>query len=117
MAVSPEASAVADCRHRVRGQLERWGLDSLAFTTEMVVSELVTNVIRHATGTATVRLIRDQSLTLEVSDGATTVPHLRHARIQDEDGRGLLIVAALTDRWGTRYTEDGKTVWTEEPLP
>lgn len=83
----------------------------------MVVSELVTNVIRHATGTATVRLIRDQSLTLEVSDGATTVPHLRHARIQDEDGRGLLIVAALTDRWGTRYTEDGKTVWTEEPLP
>ncbi|MEV6533155.1 SpoIIE family protein phosphatase [Streptomyces sp. NPDC051639] len=113
----PEASAVADCRHRVRGQLERWGLDSLAFTTEMVVSELVTNVIRHATGTATVRLIRDQSLTLEVSDGATTVPHLRHARIQDEDGRGLLIVAALTDRWGTRYTEDGKTVWTEEPLP
>ncbi|MFJ5272929.1 SpoIIE family protein phosphatase [Streptomyces sp. NPDC088358] len=113
----PEASSVADCRHRVRGQLERWGLDSHAFTAEMVVSELVTNVIRHATGTATVRLIRDQSLTLEVSDGATTAPHLRHARIQDEDGRGLLIVAALTDRWGTRYTEDGKTVWTEEPLP
>lgn len=113
----PEASAVADCRRRVRGQLERWGLDSHAFTAEMVVSELVTNVIRHATGTATVRLIRDQALTLEVSDEATTAPHLRHARIQDEDGRGLLIVAALTDRWGTRYTEEGKTVWTEEPLP
>ncbi|MFD8418721.1 SpoIIE family protein phosphatase [Streptomyces sp. NPDC059466] len=113
----PEASAVADCRHRVRGQLERWGLDSHAFTAEMVASELVTNVIRHATGSPTVRLIRDRSLTLEVSDEATTAPHLRHARIQDEEGRGLLIVAALTDRWGTRYTEDGKTVWTEEPLP
>lgn len=113
----PEPSAVADCRHKVRGQLERWGLDSHAFTAETVASELVTNVIRHAGGAATVRLIRDQSLTLEVSDEASTAPHLRHARIQDEDGRGLLIVAALTDRWGTRYTEEGKTVWTEEPLP
>lgn len=112
-----EASAVAECRHRVRGQLERWGLDSHALTAEMVVSELVTNVIRHTNGTATVRLIRDRSLTVEVSDEAPTAPHLRHARVQDEDGRGLLIVAALSDRWGTRYTEDGKTVWTEESLP
>lgn len=72
------------------------GASGQAFTTELVVSELVTNVIRHASGPITLRLLRDRSLTVEVSDEATTAPHLRHARIQDENGRGLFIIAALT---------------------
>lgn len=82
----------------------------------MIVSELVTNVIRHASGNPTVRLIRDRSLTIEVSDEAATSPHLRHARAQDENGRGLLIIAALARRWGTRYTPNGKIIWVEEAL-
>jgi anti-sigma regulatory factor (Ser/Thr protein kinase) len=82
----------------------------------LVVSELVTNVIRHTSGIPTVRLMRDRTLTVEVSDEATTSPHLRHARAQDEDGRGLLIVASLAQRWGTRYTSNGKIIWVEESL-
>ncbi|WP_164250197.1 ATP-binding protein [Streptomyces sp. S4.7] len=80
------------------------------------MSELVANAIRHASGNPTVRLIRDRYLTVEVSDNATTAPHLRHARAQDEDGRGLLIIASLARRWGTWYTPDGKTIWVENSL-
>ncbi|MFI8005038.1 SpoIIE family protein phosphatase [Streptomyces sp. NPDC086010] len=113
---SRDPAAVGDLRERVGHQLEAWGLESHAFTAEMVVSELVTNVIRHASGNPTVRLVRDRSLTIEVSDEASTAPHLRHARVQDEDGRGLMIVAALARRWGTRYTAHGKVIWVEESL-
>ncbi|KJY45101.1 hypothetical protein VR46_16695, partial [Streptomyces sp. NRRL S-444] len=97
--------------------LTRWGLGELAFTAELVVSELVTNAYRYGGGTpVTLRLIRDRSLICEVSDSSSTAPHLRRARTTDEGGRGLFLVAQLTERWGTRYTRDGKTVWTEFPL-
>ncbi|MFF2190659.1 SpoIIE family protein phosphatase [Streptomyces sp. NPDC058155] len=111
-----DPALVGVSRDRCAHQLEEWGLEGHVFTTEMVVSELVTNVIRHASGNPTVRLIRDRCLTIEVSDTATTAPHLRHARAQDEDGRGLLIVAALARRWGTRYTLNGKIIWVELSL-
>ncbi|QUW84532.1 ATP-binding protein [Streptomyces mirabilis] len=98
-------------------QLTSWGLSELAFTTELIVSELVTNAIRYAPGTIQVRLIRDRALICEVTDGSSAAPHLRHPRTTDEGGRGLLLVAQLTDRWGTRHTRRGKTIWTEQPLP
>ena len=111
-----DRAAVAECRTRAREQLEVWGLDDLAFATEVVVSELVTNVLTHARGNPQVRMIRDDRLTVEVSDESSTSPHLRHARAQDEDGRGLLIAATLASRWGTRYGEEGKTIWVEQDL-
>ncbi|MGW0583818.1 ATP-binding protein, partial [Streptomyces sp. NPDC002920] len=82
--------------------------------TELVVSELFTNAIRYATGPIRLRLIKDRTLTCEVSDGSSTSPHLRRARLSDEGGRGLLLVAQLTERWGTRYTGTGKTIWAEQ---
>ncbi|MFF4755439.1 SpoIIE family protein phosphatase [Streptomyces sp. NPDC001270] len=109
-------AAVADCRARAREQLESWGLDDLVFATEVVVSELVTNVLTHARGNPRIRMIRDDRLTVEVSDDSSTSPHLRHARAQDESGRGLLIAAALARRWGTRHGDEGKTIWTEQDL-
>ncbi|KOU61443.1 SpoIIE family protein phosphatase [Streptomyces virginiae] len=112
-----EPAAAARARHLTEATLTGWGLEDLAFTTELVVSELVTNAYRYGGGTpVTLRLIRDRSLICEVSDGSSTAPHLRRARTTDEGGRGLFLVAQLTERWGTRYTRDGKTVWTESPL-
>jgi PAS domain S-box-containing protein len=111
-----DSAAVADCRARAREQLEAWHLDDHVFATELVVSELVTNVLNHAGGNPRVRLIRGEHLTVEVSDDSTTSPHLRHARAQDESGRGLLIAATLASRWGTRYGEQGKTIWVEQDL-
>ncbi|SCK10868.1 SpoIIE family protein phosphatase [Streptomyces sp. WMMB 322] len=112
-----EPSAVSHARAVVMEQLDQWGLDELAFTTELVVSELVTNAIRHAIGPVYLRLIRDRSLHCEVSDKGHTSPNLRHSATDDEGGRGLFIVAQMVQRWGTRYTTSGKTIWTEQALP
>jgi PAS domain-containing protein/anti-sigma regulatory factor (Ser/Thr protein kinase) len=112
-----EGRIVADARARVAERLAGWGLDELVFTTELIVSELLTNAIRYAGGPVSVRLIRDQRLVCEVSDPSETQPHLRRARLTDEGGRGLFLIAQLTHRWGSRYTAAGKTIWTEQLLP
>ncbi|MBI0293161.1 SpoIIE family protein phosphatase [Streptomyces sp. PRKS01-29] len=113
----PDPSAVAPVRRKVSAQLAAWGLDDAIFTTELVVSELVTNAVRHARTPLRLRVIHDRNLICEVSDGSITAPHLRRARTFDEGGRGLLMVAQLAQRWGTRYTRDGKTIWAEQLLP
>ncbi|WP_405889911.1 SpoIIE family protein phosphatase [Streptomyces sp. NBC_00133] len=115
--VPSDPSAVGQVRAAVTATLAEWGLDEEAFTTELILSELVTNAIRYATGPIRVRLIRDRSLICEVSDHSSTSPHLRQAAITDEGGRGLFLVAQFAERWGTRYTSDGKVIWTEQPLP
>lgn len=112
-----EPSAVGTARSLVTGQLAEWGLEGLAFSTELVVSELVTNAVRHAAGPLYLRLIRDRALHCEVWDGGHTSPNLRRSAYDDEGGRGLFIVAQMVQRWGTRYTAHGKTLWTEQPLP
>ncbi|MEE4543937.1 SpoIIE family protein phosphatase [Streptomyces sp. V4-01] len=112
-----DPAAVADVRAAVAGQLRTWGLhEEVAFTTELVVSELITNAIRHASGPIRVRLLLDRSLVVEVSDTSSTAPHLRYAASTDEGGRGLFLVAQFAERWGTRYTATGKIIWAEVPL-
>ncbi|MFJ9824878.1 SpoIIE family protein phosphatase [Streptomyces sp. NPDC101160] len=112
-----DPALVARARSMAAEQLGRWGLDDLVFTTELVVSELVTNAIRHASGPIGLRLIRDRSLICEVSDGQHTSPHARYAGSEEEGGRGLFMVAQLTEHWGTRYMPTGKTIWAEQALP
>ncbi|GAA2461146.1 SpoIIE family protein phosphatase [Streptomyces glaucus] len=115
--VPPDPARVAATRQCAIEQLLAWGLDETAFVTELVVSELVTNAIRYGEPPIRLRLIRDRSLICEVSDGSSTSPHLRRAHAYDEGGRGLLLVAQLTQRWGSRQTGGGKTIWAEQPLP
>jgi PAS domain S-box-containing protein len=109
--------AAGQARDHIRQQLTDWHLDDLMWTTELIASELVGNVIRHARGPVRLRLIRSRSLVCEVSDGSLTTPHVRRALETDEGGRGLQLVAALAQRWGTRYTSHGKCIWTEQLLP
>ncbi|MEU1329117.1 SpoIIE family protein phosphatase [Streptomyces sp. NPDC005865] len=112
-----EPVAAGEARELATRQLNDWGLDELSFATELVVSELVTNAVRYAEGPIQVRLIRDRTLLCEVADTGHTSPHLRHSGEEDEGGRGLFIVAQLVQRWGTRYTRSGKTIWTEQAFP
>ncbi|WP_035867229.1 SpoIIE family protein phosphatase [Kitasatospora cheerisanensis] len=114
--IEADPSAVAGVREAASRTLEQWGLGELVFTTELVLSELVTNAIRYAGGPVMVRLIRSSVLTCEVSDPSATQPRMRRARLTDEGGRGLYLVAQLTERWGSRYTRTGKTIWAEQPL-
>ncbi|WP_327699589.1 ATP-binding SpoIIE family protein phosphatase [Streptomyces sp. NBC_00459] len=115
--VPPDPAHVAVTRQSAMEQLAAWGLEEEAFVTELVVSELVTNAIRYGEPPIQLRLIRDRALIVEVSDGSSTSPHLRRAHVYDEGGRGLLLVAQLTQRWGSRQTGTGKTIWAEQPLP
>ncbi|MHA5054803.1 SpoIIE family protein phosphatase [Streptomyces sp. SD15] len=115
--IAADAVQVEHARKLGVGQLVEWGLEEATFITELVVSELVTNAIRYGEPPIHLRLIRDRTLICEVSDASSTTPHLRHARTFDEGGRGLLLVAALTQSWGSRQTKTGKTIWCEQALP
>ncbi|AVH60383.1 MULTISPECIES: SpoIIE family protein phosphatase [Streptomyces] len=111
-----EPEVVATARQAAAEQLAAWGLEEVAFTTELVVSELVTNAVRYAGGPIGLRLIRENVLVCEVTDPSNTQPRLRRARWTDEGGRGLFLVAQLTNRWGSRYGPHGKTIWAEQSL-
>ncbi|WP_221350850.1 SpoIIE family protein phosphatase [Streptomyces beigongshangae] len=108
--------AAGEARRHVRGQLADWGLDDLVPTTELLVSELVGNVVRHARGPVRLRLLYGAELICEVFDGSLTMPRIRRATESDEGGRGLQLVTALSARWGVRYTQTGKCIWTEQCL-
>jgi anti-sigma regulatory factor (Ser/Thr protein kinase) len=116
-----DPGAVRTARSAVRGQLRDWDLDGLADIAALLVSELVTNALRHATGPIGVRLVRpvgpDGVLLVEVSDPLPDPPRERVARPEDESGRGLQLVAGACVRWGTRPGESGKTVWFELAVP
>jgi hypothetical protein len=123
----PAPDAPRRARRMVARACSLWGLRGVGPVAELVVSELVTNAVVHA-GTPsllTVRRIGD-SLQLAVRDGdprpagadgdeADPVPECYR-----EHGRGLQLVDALADRWGTFATADGKVVWAQVasyPIP
>ncbi|MFD9408126.1 SpoIIE family protein phosphatase [Streptomyces sp. NPDC059989] len=112
-----QPSGVGVVRNLAAAKLDEWGLEELAFTTELILSELITNAVRHGSAPVRVRLLHDHVLTCEVWDGSSTAPHLRYAATTDEGGRGLFLVAQLSEHWGTRYTPEGKVIWAEQVLP
>ncbi|SEC66936.1 PAS domain S-box-containing protein [Streptomyces sp. 2131.1] len=112
-----EPRSVGRARELARDQLTAWGLDDLVDTTELLVSELVTNALRYGEGEIRLRLLRDRTLVCEVWDAGLVQPRRRRARDTDEGGRGLQLVGLLSAAWGARRTPRGKTVWFELALP
>lgn len=122
-----EPGAVRTARHAVRSTLRDWGLEAVGDVTVLLVSELVTNSLRYASGPIGVRLERRNpavdstaggpALLVEVSDPLPDPPRERAAKPDDERGRGLHLVAVSSQRWGTRHGKSGKTVWFELALP
>ncbi|MFE3325110.1 ATP-binding protein [Streptomyces sp. NPDC059176] len=123
-----EPDAVRAARHAVRDTLRAWDLPgAVCDVTVLLVSELVTNSLRYASGPIGVRLVRPvidgasrplpPALLVEVSDPLPDPPLERPAGPDDEGGRGLQLVACTARRWGTRRGRTGKTVWFELPLP
>ncbi|MYS24945.1 MULTISPECIES: SpoIIE family protein phosphatase [unclassified Streptomyces] len=114
--LEPQPTSVARARELAHEQLLSWGLEQLVDTTELLVSELVTNALRHGYGDIRLRLLLDRTLVCEVWDNALMQPRRRRAQDTDEGGRGLQLVAMLSQSWGSRRTHRGKTVWFELAL-
>ncbi|MFE7897447.1 ATP-binding protein [Streptomyces sp. NPDC057424] len=100
-------------------QLVRWGATVASGEAELLVTELATNVLKHVGEGALATLILEwtgERLRLEVHDKSPVVPKIRAAACGDECGRGLHLLAAMTEDWGTVLTAGGKAVWCEIPL-
>ncbi|MFE9369439.1 SpoIIE family protein phosphatase [Streptomyces sp. NPDC006711] len=116
--LAAEEQEVGRARHLVREQLVQWGLAAVTETVELLVSEVVTNGIRHAHGRQVeLRLVRAEALLCEVADDDHTLPSLLSAGPDDEAGRGLRVVSELAHAWGSSRTGNGKTVWFDVALP
>ncbi|WP_431780571.1 SpoIIE family protein phosphatase [Streptomyces chumphonensis] len=108
--------SVGRARELTAAQLTAWSMEELVPTTELLVSELVTNAVRYGSPPLRLQLIWGRTLVCEVWDGSSTAPHVRRALDTDEGGRGLFMVAQLAELWGTRYGPRGKVIWAEEAL-
>ncbi|MFI5802498.1 SpoIIE family protein phosphatase [Streptomyces sp. NPDC051561] len=115
--LEPEEQAPGRARRLARRALERWGLEELSESVELLVSEVVTNAVRYAERPVTLRLLRTDVLRCEVGDDSPQLPRQRRARDTDEGGRGLFLVNRLTRKWGATRLSSGKVVWFELGLP
>ena len=115
--LAPKLTSVREARSVLAEPMKRWDLEDLIPTTELLVSELVTNAVRYSRGEITLRLVNEKALVCEVLDNSGALPRLRQASSEDENGRGLQVVRQLSQRWGARRTATGKVVWCEQPLP
>ena len=112
LASNPSATAAA--RALLREALETWELDGFGEVTELLTSELVTNAVRHAGSTVTLRAFRQGSrIRVEVDDTSIATPVRRNPAPAEPGGRGVMIVESLADDWGADVRENGKTVWFE----
>ncbi|MFC7616327.1 SpoIIE family protein phosphatase [Actinokineospora soli] len=110
----PTPRTAADARAFVGARLAEWGLHATTDTTQLVASELVTNAVQHGTGDVKLRLRHiDGTVVIDVSDHGTATPRVFAAGPDDECHRGLAIVEAVAEDWGTRPLVDGKVVWAE----
>ncbi|MFF7308039.1 SpoIIE family protein phosphatase [Streptomyces sp. NPDC008137] len=102
----------------IREQLHDWGLAKLVASAELMVSELVTNAVRHSHARPVeLRMVRGDTLLCEVEDDDHELPTLLSSGSLDDAGRGLRVVSTLSREWGTSRTKSGKTVWFELTLP
>ena len=110
-----EGSALREAERFLRDLLATWQVgDEVLDSAELCLSELVTNAVVHA-GTSSVLTVELEQDLLKVAvrdRGAGEIPNL----VEDEDplkvfGRGLQLVDALADRWGTEQDESGTTSW------
>ncbi|MGN6242897.1 MAG: ATP-binding protein [Motilibacteraceae bacterium] len=120
-------SSVTRARTDVRALLREWRLAAVEDDAALVVTELVGNAVRHGSGEVTVAvLLHDQHLRVEVKDAGRVVPveAVTSARTilpeqeqgHGESGRGLRIVAALSERWGIVERGGGLLAWCELSL-
>ncbi|CAM5314433.1 PAS domain S-box protein [Streptomyces pilosus] len=106
------AASVPEGRAFLSKALAAWDCRDKAHDARLLVSELLTNAVRHGQGPVTLHACRTaDELTVEVGDGSPHLPEPRRADEDEESGRGLNLVRMIADSWGVRPTDEGKTTW------
>jgi anti-sigma regulatory factor (Ser/Thr protein kinase) len=110
----PTLHAPRHVRNFVASTMRSWGYDDLCDTTELLVSEIVTNVVVHARTPGRVTVAeRPSGVRVSVTDTGRDLPDPRDPSPAEPDGRGLGIVGVLSQRWGVEVDVETKTVWFE----
>jgi anti-sigma regulatory factor (Ser/Thr protein kinase) len=116
MTLPAEDYSVRLARHATHVVLTAWRLAHVEDAAVLLVSELVTNAVRHASGTDAVGVDLHATRTwlrIEIQDTDRRWPRPRIPDGSDESGFGFVLVDALAAKWGVRETEAGKAVWAE----
>ncbi|MFI6352482.1 ATP-binding protein [Streptomyces sp. NPDC050743] len=109
-----DLTSAGQARRLVTAQLSDWALADLADTAELLVSEVVTNALRHTRGPLRLNLrVRDSRLTCEVEDTESAGPLRSVVDTDAEGGRGTELLDLLANAWGSTETATGKTIWFE----
>jgi signal transduction histidine kinase len=117
--LQPTSSAAATARKMMDEACGQWGVAPLRDTARLIVTELVSNAVRHAATALEVSLAcADDAVHISVRDYSRTMPH-RGEPVPPtvEGGRGLLVVDLMSRAWGTTATHDGKVVWASLATP
>jgi anti-sigma regulatory factor (Ser/Thr protein kinase) len=112
-------SSVPAARHAVEEALRAWGLEGLAWTAALLVTELTANALLHAGTGFTVSLltVAGGRVRIEVADGSRRTPRTRRFGEDATTGRGMHLVSDLSADWGVQTSMTGKTVWVELAPP
>ncbi|GAA2155646.1 hypothetical protein GCM10009844_43020 [Nocardioides koreensis] len=112
----PVPKAVPALRRFVSGTLRAWGEEALVADAVTVSSEIATNAISHADSPFHASIERSEGVVrIAVEDAGPGTAEQRQAAHEDVSGRGIMIVEALTERWGHGHLPGGKVVWAEFP--
>lgn len=112
----PDVASVAAARHHLDEFLSDVPDETRAVAV-LLVSELATNVIRHAaTPFSVYAQLRPSTVRVEVADGSRAPPVVQRPGPETPTGRGMMLVSRLAANWGTAPLPNGKVVWFELPL-
>jgi anti-sigma regulatory factor (Ser/Thr protein kinase) len=116
--LASESASLGAARSFVSSMLELWDCTDPDEIVPLLTSEIVSNAVRHTTGTVTLEvvLLNRRQLRVQARDESPDAPVIRRSNPGGVGGHGLTIIDSLSSRWGVEHYADHKVVWFETPV-